>query len=31
VSRKEDTIGGVLLTEVRYEKSLPNLEPVGPR
>ena len=30
-SRKEETIGGLLLTELRYEKRMPNLEPVGSR
>ena len=30
-SRKEETIGGFLLTELRYEKRMRNLKPVGPR
>jgi ribosomal protein S18 acetylase RimI-like enzyme len=30
-SRKEEPIGGLLLTELRYEKRMPNLKPVGPR
>jgi hypothetical protein len=29
-SRKEDIVGGVLLTELRYIKGLLNLEQVGP-
>ena len=28
-ARKEETIGGFLLTELRYEKRMPNLTPVG--
>jgi len=28
-ARKEETIGGLLLTELRYEKRMFNLEPVG--
>jgi len=28
-ARKEKTIGGLLLTELRYEKRISNLEPVG--
>ena len=30
-AHKEETIGGLLLTELRYEKSMPNLKPVGSR
>jgi ribosomal protein S18 acetylase RimI-like enzyme len=29
-SRKEETIGGLLLTELRYEKTMPKLKPIGP-
>ena len=28
-SRKEETIGGLLLTELRYEKTMRNLKPIG--
>jgi ribosomal protein S18 acetylase RimI-like enzyme len=30
-SRKDETIGGLLLTELRYEKRIRNLKPVGAR